>query len=92
MLAAAGITELPVYARPRVAIVSTGDELVPRRRARRAPAPGQVRDSSAPALAALVREAGGEPALRRHRARRPRGAAQRSAPSSRGLTPLGGFG
>jgi molybdopterin molybdotransferase len=29
MLAAAGIVEIPVHARPRVAIVSTGDELVP---------------------------------------------------------------
>ena len=61
MLAAAGITKLPVYARPRVAIVSTGDELVP------ADAPslssGQVRDATAPALAALIREAGGEPEL-----------------------------
>ena len=60
MLAAAGFTEIPVRARPRVAIVSTGDELVP------ADSPdalgvGQVRDSSAPALAALVREAGGDP-------------------------------
>jgi molybdopterin molybdotransferase len=60
MLAAAGFTQIPVHARPRVAIVSTGDELVP------ADSPdalsvGQVRDSSAPALAALVREAGGDP-------------------------------
>jgi molybdopterin molybdotransferase len=61
MLAAAGITELPVYARPRVAIVSTGDELVPAATADLAP--GQVRDSSAPALAALVREAGGDPSF-----------------------------
>jgi molybdopterin molybdotransferase len=73
MLAAAGITEVPVHARPRVAIVSTGDELVsadPRDSAAangsvcEPPAAlpiGQVRDSSAPALAALVREAGGEP-------------------------------
>ena len=60
MLAAAGIVELAVHARPRVAIVSTGDELVPRRRPGASPV-GQVRDSSAPALAALVREAGGEP-------------------------------
>src|SRR3954452_7175506 len=29
MLAASGITAIPAYARPRVAIVSTGDELVP---------------------------------------------------------------
>jgi molybdopterin molybdotransferase len=59
MLAAAGITELPVYVRPRVAIVSTGDELTPASTPELAT--GQVRDSSAPALAALVREAGGEP-------------------------------
>ena len=59
MLAAAGVTELAVHARPRVAIVSTGDELVPATQADLNP--GQVRDSSAPALAALVSEAGGEP-------------------------------
>ena len=29
MLAAAGVTEVAVHARPRVAIVSTGDEVVP---------------------------------------------------------------
>jgi molybdopterin molybdotransferase len=74
MLAAAGIAEIRVHARPRVAIVSTGDELVPadpRDAGMRDTDPGgagpaalpvgQVRDSSAPALAALVREAGGEP-------------------------------
>ena len=59
MLAAAGVTEVLVHARPRVAIVSTGDELVPRETA--ALEVGQVRDATAPALAALVREAGGEP-------------------------------
>jgi molybdopterin molybdotransferase len=61
MLAAAGVTEVLVHARPRVAIVSTGDELV----ARETPEleTGQVRDATAPALAALVREAGGEPAF-----------------------------
>jgi molybdopterin molybdotransferase len=59
MLAAAGIVELSVHARPRVAIVSTGDELVPGTEP--VLKSGQVRDSSAPALAALVREAGGEP-------------------------------
>ena len=68
MLAAAGITEIRAHGRPRVAIVSTGDELVP---AGQPDGPsddppgalpvGQIRDSSAPALAALVREAGGEP-------------------------------
>jgi molybdopterin molybdotransferase len=61
MLAAAGITELPAYARTRVSIVSTGDELVPAGAADLST--GQVRDSSAPALAALVREAGGDPSF-----------------------------
>ena len=59
MLAAAGVTRLRVHARPRVAIVSTGDEVVPA--ATPVLKPGQVRDATAVALAALVREAGGEP-------------------------------
>jgi molybdopterin molybdotransferase len=61
MLAAAGLTEVRANARPRVAIVSTGDELVPPSQGDLDP--GQVRDSSAPALAALATEAGGEPHL-----------------------------
>lgn len=58
MLAAAGVTAISVHARPRVAIVSTGDEVV----APETPelAPGQVRDASSVALAAIVAEAGGE--------------------------------
>src|SRR4051794_7998483 len=59
LLAAAGVTAVRVHARPRVAIVSTGDEIVPP--ATGALAVGQVRDASAVALAALVRDAGGEP-------------------------------
>jgi molybdopterin molybdotransferase len=59
MLAAAGIVEVPVHARPRVTIVSTGDELVVGSEPDLSV--GQVRDSTAPALAALVRDAGGEP-------------------------------
>jgi molybdopterin molybdotransferase len=62
LLASAGVTELAAYAPPRVGIVSTGDEVVPPGTA--ALAPGQVRDACAPALAGLVREAGGEPVLR----------------------------
>jgi molybdopterin molybdotransferase len=61
MLAAAGVTEVLVHAPPRVAIVSTGDELVPGETAELEV--GQVRDSTAPALAALVREAGGQPSF-----------------------------
>jgi len=62
LLAAAGITEIAAHARPRVGIVSTGDEVVPG--ATPELSPGQVRDACAPALAGLVREAGGEPVLR----------------------------
>ena len=62
LLAAAGVTRVRVHARPRVAIVSTGDEVVDP--ATPALGAGQVRDASAVALAALVRDAGGEPDLR----------------------------
>ncbi|GAA1257513.1 molybdopterin molybdotransferase MoeA [Pseudonocardia aurantiaca] len=61
LLAAAGVTEVPVHARPRVAIVSTGDEVVPP--STPALTAGQVRDATASALAGLVRDAGGEPVL-----------------------------
>jgi molybdopterin molybdotransferase len=59
MLAAAGVTEVSVRARPRVTLVSTGDELVHPDTADLDI--GQVRDSTAVALAALVNEAGGDP-------------------------------
>jgi molybdopterin molybdotransferase len=58
MLAAAGVTRVAVHARPRVTVFSTGDEVVPRDTARLRP--GQVRDATAIALAALIAEAGGE--------------------------------
>jgi len=59
LLAAAGVTSVPVHSRPRVAIVSTGDEVVPPDTAGLRPA--QVRDATAPALAGLVADAGGVP-------------------------------
>ena len=62
LLAAAGVTEVRAHARPHVGILSTGDEVVPPSTAE--PGPAQVRDACAPALAGLVREAGGEPRLR----------------------------
>jgi molybdopterin molybdotransferase len=61
LLAAAGVTAVPVHARPRVTIISTGDEVVPPSTV--SPAPGQVRDATASALAGLVAGAGGEPVL-----------------------------
>lgn len=57
-LLALGITEVPVRRRPRVAIVSTGDEIVA---PERAPAPGQIRDINTYTIAALVEQAGGVP-------------------------------
>jgi molybdopterin molybdotransferase len=60
VLAAAGIVEVGVRARPRVGIVSTGDEVVA---PGEMPAPGQVRDATAHALAALVADAGGQAQL-----------------------------
>ena len=59
LLAAAGVTDVEAHARPRVAIISTGDEIVPP--GTRKLAPGQVRDATASALAGLVVDAGGIP-------------------------------
>jgi molybdopterin molybdotransferase len=57
-LAAVGVTEVEVAARPRVAILASGDEVVP---PERTPALGQVRDINSSTIAALVRRAGGRP-------------------------------
>jgi len=59
MLAAAGVTRVAVHARPRVTVFSTGDEVVPPDTATLRP--GQVRDATAVALAAMITQAGGEP-------------------------------
>jgi putative molybdopterin biosynthesis protein len=58
VLAALGLESVAVVRRPRVAIVSTGDELVAPGRPLR---PGQIYDSNATILADAVRELGGEP-------------------------------
>lgn len=58
MLAALGHATVGVGRRPRVAIVSTGDELVD---VAVEPGPGQIVDSSAHALCAMVTAAGGLP-------------------------------
>ncbi len=57
-LASLGVTAAPVLGRPRVAIISTGDEIVP---ADREPAPGQIRDSNSYNLEGLISLAGGTP-------------------------------
>jgi putative molybdopterin biosynthesis protein len=58
MLAACGLAEVEVVRKPKVAVLSTGDELV-------APggtlAPARVYDSNGAIIAAAVAEAGGEP-------------------------------
>jgi molybdopterin molybdotransferase len=58
LAASCGCAYLEVYAKPRVAILSTGDELVP---VAAKPAPGQIRNSSSAMLAAMVIVAGGTP-------------------------------
>lgn len=55
--AACGYATVEVFARPRVAIVTTGDELVP---VAATPGPGQIRNSNGSMLAALVEQYGGE--------------------------------
>ncbi|MDZ8222310.1 gephyrin-like molybdotransferase Glp [Nostoc sp. ChiVER01] len=60
VLAAAQCSQLSVYRRPRVAIFSTGDELMTVEQPLQ---PGQIVDSNQYALAALVRQSGAEPIL-----------------------------
>ncbi|MFC4102229.1 molybdopterin molybdotransferase MoeA [Paenibacillus xanthanilyticus] len=58
LFATFGYETVPVYASPRVGIMSTGTELLP---IGAELAPGLIRDSNSVMIAALVREAGGEP-------------------------------
>jgi molybdopterin molybdotransferase len=57
LAAAAGKASLKVYRKPRVAVLSTGDELV---EVAEKPGPSQIRNSNSYSLAALVTESGGE--------------------------------
>jgi molybdopterin molybdotransferase len=57
-LLALGMTRITVCCRPRVAIVSTGDEIVP---PEATPGPGQIRDINTYTITALVQQAGGVP-------------------------------
>jgi molybdopterin molybdotransferase len=58
--ASVGKARIKVYARPNVAILSTGDELVG---INETPGPSQIRNSNSHSLAAQVRKAGGEPSI-----------------------------
>lgn len=60
ILAAVGCSKVQVYRRPRVAIFSTGDELVPPGQSLK---PGQIVDSNQVALALLVAQSGAEPLM-----------------------------
>jgi putative molybdopterin biosynthesis protein len=58
MLAACGLASIDVVRRPKVAVLSTGDELVPPGEPLK---PASVYDSNGAIIAAAVTEAGGEP-------------------------------
>jgi molybdopterin molybdotransferase len=58
LMAALGVSEVAVFRRPHIAIVSTGDELVG---ITETPGPGQIRNSNSYSLAAQVLAAGGIP-------------------------------
>jgi molybdopterin molybdotransferase len=57
-LAALGVTDVNVYRHARVAIISSGDEVVP---IDQRPELGQIRDANSHAISALVRACGAEP-------------------------------
>lgn len=59
LLLSVGVTSVTVRPRPRVGVLSTGDELVPW--ADEALRPGQIRDTNRPVLLGLVEQAGAVP-------------------------------
>jgi len=60
LAASAGKARLEVYKRPRIAVLTTGDEIV---EVGIDPGPTQIRNSNGYSLAVQIREAGGEPIL-----------------------------
>ncbi len=60
LCAALGRAELAVHRRPRVGLITTGDEIVP---VDRVPVPGQIVDSNSHALAAACLDAGAVPCV-----------------------------
>ncbi|PSQ23769.1 molybdopterin biosynthesis protein [Halobacteriales archaeon QS_9_67_15] len=65
LLSALGVDEVPVRAKPRVAVVSTGDELV-RPGDDLDSRAGQIYDVNSYAIATAIEEAGGEPVVYPH--------------------------
>jgi molybdopterin molybdotransferase len=63
LLATVGCIDVPVYRRPKVAVLATGDELV---EPHQTPPPGAVRDSNRFALIAAAQEAGAEVVWHHH--------------------------
>jgi len=58
LMAGIGKTEILVYRRPRVAIISSGDEIIP---IGKSPNPGEVRDINRYTIVSMVEESGGNP-------------------------------
>ncbi|CAK7079767.1 MAG: Molybdopterin molybdenumtransferase [Eubacterium sp.] len=59
VLSSVGVVEVPVYTKPRITIISTGDEII---RPGQTPGPGQIVDINTPAIAALSEKLGAEAA------------------------------
>jgi len=60
LAASVGKSQLKVFARPRVAVLTTGDEIV---EVHTEPGPTQIRNSNLYSLAAQIQQAGGDPVL-----------------------------
>lgn len=58
LLAGLGINSVTVYQKPKIAILSTGDEIVP---CSSQPQPGQIRDINSVSLAGLIKQCGAVP-------------------------------
>ena len=60
LLAALGCETVRVFRKPRIGIISTGDEVVP---VTAVPGPGQIRDVNSTTLSAMTAAAGGQPTV-----------------------------
>jgi molybdopterin molybdotransferase len=60
LAASVGKSQLQVFVRPRVAVLTTGDEIVP---VDTSPGPAQIRNSNTYSLAVQIQQAGAEPVL-----------------------------